>query len=133
MAAAKASGRAGSTKSAGRAVLDHLDDAADGRGDDRRLARHRFEVDQTERLVDRRAHEHRGMAVELYDLTHRHHLADPETFGCLGSACLRRASISGVVGRRGAQDDLHARRKLGRRFEQMEDPLLIGDAPTNST
>src|SRR5262245_39606506 len=41
---------------AGLAILDHLDDAADGRGDDRRLARHRFQIDQTERLVARWAH-----------------------------------------------------------------------------
>ena len=47
---------------AGLAVDDDLDDAA-GRGrHDGRLARHRLEVDDPERLVDRRAGEHGRVA-----------------------------------------------------------------------
>ena len=50
---------------AGHAVLDDLGDAA-GRGrDDRRLAGHRLEVDDAQRLVDRRADEHGRVAEEL--------------------------------------------------------------------
>ena len=46
---------------AGLAVDHHLRDAADGGCDDRRTAGHRLQVDDPERLVDRRHGEHGGM------------------------------------------------------------------------
>jgi hypothetical protein len=49
----------------GLAVRHDLRDAADRRRDHRRLARHRLEVDDAERLVDRRADEDRRVRVEV--------------------------------------------------------------------
>ena len=62
----------------GLAVVDDLDDAAGRRGDDRRLARHRLEVDDPQRLVDRRAGEHGRVAEQLDDVGLGEHLIDPE-------------------------------------------------------
>src|SRR5262249_37210600 len=53
-------------------------DAADRRGDDRRPARHRLEVDEAEGLVDRRTYEDGRVTVKLDDLIDRHHPIDPE-------------------------------------------------------
>ena len=50
---------------AGHAVVDDLEDAAGRRRHDGGLAGHRLEVDDPQRLVDRRADEHRGVAEEL--------------------------------------------------------------------
>ena len=58
---------------AGLAVDDDLGDAAGRRGDDRQLAGHRLEVDDAERLVDRRADEHGGAAQHRDDLVARQH------------------------------------------------------------
>src|SRR3954452_16636276 len=44
---------------------DDLGDPADCRSNHRRLAGHRFEIDDAERLVDRRTAEYSSMRVEL--------------------------------------------------------------------
>ena len=62
---------------AGQPVGDDLGDAADRAGDDRRLAGHRLEVDDAQRLVDRRADEHGGVREQLGQLVARQHLAHP--------------------------------------------------------
>ena len=61
-----------------RAVIDDFRNPADGGRHDRRLARHRFEVDDSERFVHRRTDEDRRMRVERDDLFLRQHLADPD-------------------------------------------------------
>ena len=68
------------------------------------------------------------MAVELHDLVHGNHLPDPHDVRVLGQRSLEPRFDLGRVGRRGAKDDLHARRELRGRLEQIEDPLLIRDA-----
>src|SRR5438552_1362254 len=62
----------------GLAVHDDFDDPARRGGDDRGLAGHRLEVDDPERLVDRRAREHRRVAEDLDHLRLGQHLLDPE-------------------------------------------------------
>src|SRR5690349_15695463 len=53
---------------------DDLADPADRARDDGCPARHRLEIDQAERLVDRRAHEDGRVAVELDDVLVRQDL-----------------------------------------------------------
>ena len=88
---------------AGLAVDDDLDDAAGRRGHDRGLAGHRLEVDDPQRLVDRRAREDGRVAEDLDHVGLGQHLARSRT-RCSRSACsssTRRATSapsSGVSG-----------------------------------
>ena len=52
---------------------------------DGRLAGHRLEVDDAERLVDRRADEHRRVAQELDHVGLRKHLLEPDDVAALGA------------------------------------------------
>ena len=63
---------------AGHAVDDDLGDAAGRRADDRGAARHRLEVHDAERLVDRRADERRRGAEDRAQLVARQHPIDPD-------------------------------------------------------
>src|SRR3989441_870974 len=110
-------------------ALDHLDDTADRRGDDRRPARHRLEVDEAERLVDRRTDEDGGVTVKLDDLIDRYHPVDPVHVGMARHRATQTLLDLGRVGRRRAEHDLDAVRETGRGGQQVEDPLLVGDAP----
>jgi len=67
------------------AIVDDLDDASGGGGDDRSLAGHRLEVDDSERLVDRRTDEHVSVAQELDHVALRQHLVDPGHVATLGA------------------------------------------------
>jgi hypothetical protein len=62
---------------AGLAVDDHLRDAAGRGGDHRGLARHRLEVHDAERLVDRGAGEHGRGGEQRDDVGAGEHLGDP--------------------------------------------------------
>src|SRR5205823_3011919 len=101
------------------AVLDHLDDAADRRGDDRRPARHRLEVDEAERLVDRRTDEDGGVTVKLDDLIDRHHPVDPVHVRMAKHRATQTLLDLGRVGRRRAEHDLDAVREIGRGGQQV--------------
>jgi serine phosphatase RsbU (regulator of sigma subunit) len=61
----------------GHAFVDYLGDAAHPGGDDGGAARHRLQVDNAERLVHRRAREHRGVREQLDDVALGQHLRDP--------------------------------------------------------
>src|SRR4051794_20802610 len=74
---AAAAGGLEGDEDAGLVVDDDLEDAARRRRDDRRLAGHRLEVDDAQRLVDRRAREDGRVREQLDELGARDHLADP--------------------------------------------------------
>ena len=61
-------------------ICDDLEDPAGRRCDDRRLAGHRLEVDDPQRLVDGRAGEDRGVAEQLDHVAAREHLLEPSAF-----------------------------------------------------
>jgi len=65
----------------GHALVDHLGDATDPGRHDGGAARHRLQVDDAERLVDRRAGEHRGVREQLDDVVLWQHLRDPHDAG----------------------------------------------------
>ena len=62
----------------GLAVDDHLRYASDGRGHDRRLTGHGFQVDDAERLIHGRTDEERRMAEETDEVGPRDPLVDPD-------------------------------------------------------
>ena len=116
----------------GLAGDDHLRDAADCRGHDGRLAGHRLEVDDAERLVDGRAAEDRRVRVQLDGLRRGHHLLDPDHVGPIGAHLGHAlghlvADLPGVRGA-GAQDHLQRLVDRGDRVHQVDDPLLARDA-----
>ena len=116
----------------GRTVIDDLGNAAHGRSDDRRLACHRFQIDDSERLIYRRTHEDRGMCVQRDDLLFRQHLANPDDrMRALGARAVNRfchlSSDVRCVRRTGTKDDLNARVEVPYRVDEMHDPLLAGN------
>src|ERR1700760_3215008 len=70
---------------AGRAVRDDLRDPAGARADHRGPAGHRLQVHDAQRLVDRRAGEHRGVAEQLDHLALGQHLRNPHHAGAGGT------------------------------------------------
>ncbi len=111
---------------------DHdLRDPAHRGRHDRRLAGHRLEVDDPERLVDRRAAEHRGVRVELDRGLPGEHLADPDhvrpAHAHLGDPLGHLGPDLGRVGGAGAEHDLERGVDVGDRVDQVDDPLLAGD------
>ena len=116
---------------AGHAMIDHLGDPAHVAGNDRRFAGHGFDVDQAERLVDRRADEHGGVAQQLDDLDPRQHLLDPHDPASLLFEPAHLLvdlvrKLRGVGGAR-AEDELRGPVDLGGGVEQVNDPLLARD------
>ena len=142
-AAAKAAGSRGSPvasspgsighEQAGDAVVDDLDDAAGGRGHDGRLARHRLEVDDAQRLVDRRAREDRRVAEDLDHVGLGQHLVEPEHVAALRLQLLDAARDLGSDLRRvrgaGAEHELRLGVDVAHGLQQVRDALLAGDAP----
>ena len=118
-------------EAAGLAVDDDLGDAAGRGGDDRRLAGHRLEVDDAERLVDRRAGEHRRVGQQGDDVGPRQHLADPDDAGAGLAQLLDQAEHLGLdlgrVGGAGAEHELDVGRELRGRAQEERQPLLAGD------
>ena len=118
------------TSSAGLAVDDHLRDAADATGDHGRPARHRLQVDDPERLVDRRAAEHGRVGVELAGSSRLHHLVDPDHPAARAWAAATASSISRAIsGVSGAPAQRTT--PTGSRWDrahQVDDALLAGDA-----
>ena len=94
---------------------------------------HRLQVDDPQRLVDRRAHEHRGVAEHLAHGVARQRLLD-EHHAVAGPAQLVDGGIGlgrqlGRVGRPGQQHDLRRRVELQRRPQQVGHALLAGHPP----
>src|SRR5438876_2335126 len=108
------------------AVDHHFGNAAHGAADDGRAARHRFEVDDAERLVDGRTDEDRGMAVQLDNVLARQHLANPYDAAVLAlgirDCLLHLLRDLGCVRRTSAQHD------LGRWIEHRYRPYQVHDA-----
>src|SRR5260370_23831927 len=77
---------------AGLALHHDLRDATYTRSDDRRLASHRLEVDEAERLVDGRTHEYRGTGVEMDQVFERDEAADPHQVAALDAYAIRQGS-----------------------------------------
>src|SRR5713226_5844252 len=85
---------------AGLALHHDLRDAAYSRSDDRSLASHRLEVDQTERLVYGRTHEYRGTGVQMDKVFERDEAADPHQVASLGAHAIRQGGhLSADLGR----------------------------------
>src|SRR6266478_9994440 len=113
---------------------DYLGDAADLGGDDGRLTSHRLEVDDAEGLVHRRADEDGRVRVEGdHDLLGQH-LRNPDHVGgrlALRLGDERRHLLGDRIGvrRPSAEHDLDPGLQVPDGADQMEDPLLPGDAP----
>ncbi len=116
----------------GLPVGDDLRDPADVAGDDGRLARHRLQVDDAERLVDRRADEHRGVGEDLAHVLPGQHLVDPHDATALrpqpSHRRLRLRRQLGRVGGAGEEDDLRRVVEAERRPQQVGHALLARDA-----
>ena len=101
----------------GLTVGDDLGDAADVGGHDRGPAGHRLEVDDAERLVDRRADEDRGRGQHCADLAERQHLSIQNTpLRARCSSCTAAVDLGDDlrgVRRAGAQHQLHVRVRTG--------------------
>src|SRR3954469_16875654 len=112
----------------GPAVDDDLGDAADLGRHHGGLARHRLEVDDPERLVDRRAREHRRVAEQLDHLAFGEHLLEPDHAAAgglqVGDAALDLGAQLGRVRRARAQHELGFGQERARRLQQVLDALL---------
>jgi hypothetical protein len=129
----------------GLAVGDDLGDAADVARDHGGLAGHRLEVDDAERLVDRRAHEHRRVREHLAHLLARAASRSPRTRRrALARSSSTAASVSAFelrgVGRAGEQDELDvgsnwsaARSRCGTPFWRVIRPTNTDDGRSRST
>ena len=113
------------------ALDDDFRDPAHGARDDRRLARHRLEVDDPERLVDRRAGKHGRVRVQLADRRLVDHLGDPVHVRvdalCLAHGRLHLRGDLRRVGRARAEHDRGPRREVADRPDEMDDALLARD------
>lgn len=117
---------------AGLAVLHDLRDAAHGGGDDGGAARHRLEVDDAQRLVDRGAGEHGGGREDLHHLVARDHPLDHDD-ALAGASQLGDQLVHFVRQLRGvrgadAQHELDVLRQPQRCTEQVGHALLARDA-----
>ena len=116
-----------------RFTIDHdFLDAANGGGDDGRFARHRFEIDDPERLVNGRTAENGGVRIEIADGLLVDHLVDPDDPGAFGLHFLDgffhfRSDLRRIRGT-GAQHDLKAGIHPLDRANQMNDAFLAGDS-----
>src|SRR3954453_14120882 len=110
---------------------DDLRDPADRRSDHRRLAGHRFEINDAERFVDKRTAEYSSMRVKLDHIPPRHHLAYPDYSLplCRGSGDAVRHLPRNLrcIRRPGAEHDLQVGVDRRNRVHQMHDPLLPSD------
>ena len=123
---------------AGLAVVDDLDDPAGGGRHDGGLARHRLEVDDPERLVDRRAGEHGRVAEQLDHVGLGQHLLEPDDAVALGpqlaDASLDLGAELGRVRGAGAEHELRGRvEACGRRAAGTSTPFWRVIRPTNTT
>ena len=118
---------------AGLALDDDLGDAADVAGHDGRLAGHRLEVHDAQRLVHRRAGEHARVGQGLDQVRPAQVLVDPDHVGLAlarpqgGHAGLHLGAELGGVRGRGDEHQGDVRVHLGGGLEQVRDALLAGD------
>ena len=117
---------------AGLPVDDDLGDAAGGRRDDGQLAGHRLEVDDAQRLVDRRANEDPVRRTAARRPRCGATSPDPDdAVAALGLEVAHQRFDLGHdllgVRRARAQDELHVRRQRGCGAQQIGQPLLPGD------
>ena len=115
----------------GLAVDDDLGDAAGGGGDDGELARHRLEVHDAERLVDRRADEGGRSGQYRGELGAWQVPVDPDHPVAVGAELLDEGGDLGhdLLGlrRAGAEHELHFGREEPSRAQQVGQALLAGD------
>ena len=117
----------------GDSVGDHLGYATDVGGHHRGAAGHRFEVDDAQRLIDRRAYENCCSRKYLAYLSDGQHFPDPEHAGArAGQLGYPGGHFGGDfrrVGRSGAQHQLDVGTELVRGRQQVGDAFLPGDPP----
>ena len=124
-------------EAAGLAVDHDLGDAAHRRRDHGDLAGHRLQVDEAERLVDRRAAEDRRVGVQLDRRRPVHHLRDPHdarppAWASATAASTSRA-ISGVSGIPAHSTTCDSGVELGDGPDQVEEPFCREIRPTKRT
>ena len=113
-------------------MLHDFTNATDRTGDHRAAAGHRFQIDDSEWLVNRGTHENAGVTVELDFCFVIEHFVDPDhalAFLLRGSD--GRAHFFGDfrgVGRTGTEDDLEGRIQMLDCIHEVNDPLLSCDA-----
>ena len=125
-------------------VDDDVGDPSDVARDDRRFARHRLEVHDAERFVDRRADEHGAVCEHLAHLLARQHLRHEvdavafgpqdgdefvglrSEFGCVGCACQQHELHRLVEAERGAS-------RWGTPFWRVMRPTKTAEGRSGST
>lgn len=117
---------------AGSAIDDDFENASGSAGNDGCLARHGFEINDAERLINRRAAEDGAVAVKLNCLLLGDHLFDPDYIRVVSAGLIDFAAHFGGdlrrVRRAGAEHDLRVWRQVTDGVYKMRHAFLACDA-----
>src|SRR5690349_6521702 len=116
---------------AGFAIDDDFLDAAGSAGNNGSSAGHRFEIDDAERFVNRRAAENTGVAVELDHFGLADHLLNPDNVRIMGAGFVdlppHFSCNFGCIRRAGTKNHLRLRRQVAKRIDKVRYAFLPRD------